>query len=92
MLKSYEKWNICMAFAACLAIAIMIVLLAFDCAITIQIVYAAVVFAVFFGLASVLSLENIFVTLLPISAALIAFFIGYSFSKKKKVEDHVLLQ
>ena len=50
MLKSYEKWNICMTAAACLVIAILMVLIAFDCAISVLIIYAAAVLAVFFGL------------------------------------------
>ena len=40
MLKSYEKWNICMTVAACLVIAILMVLIAFDCAISVLIIYA----------------------------------------------------
>ena len=50
MLKSYEKWNICMSAAAFLVIAILMVLIALDCAIIVLIVYAAAVLAVFFGL------------------------------------------
>ena len=50
MLKSYEKWNKCMTAAACLVIAILMVLIVFDCAIIVLIVYAAAVLAVFFEL------------------------------------------
>ena len=50
MLQSYEKWNICMAASACLAIAVLLTLMAFGCAVIVLAVYAVAVFAVFFGL------------------------------------------